>query len=121
EHLQRSNPDELFLPNFSEDINSQENIDYERHESSDKPEEPCEIRPDSEEFEDLIMNEDSDDESLDSESLKEGFGEFLDMWVEISAREVEEVSDTDDTDEDDYRMPSKVNDIIHPAVDPVAK
>ncbi|CAG8766154.1 22547_t:CDS:2, partial [Cetraspora pellucida] len=121
EHSQRSNPDKLFSPNFSEDIDSQENIDYERHESSDKLKEPCKIRPDPEEFENLIMNEDSDNESLDSESLKESFGEFLDVWIEISAREVEEVSDTDDTDEDDYRMPSKVDDIVHPAIDPVAK
>ncbi|CAG8684727.1 6651_t:CDS:1 [Dentiscutata erythropus] len=118
--LQESNSGELFLPNFylKESINIQENVEYKKHELG---EEPYEVRPEPEEFVDLTMNKNSDNESLDSNSLKESFGEFLDVWVEISAEEVEEVSDMDDTNKDDYRMPSKVEDIVHLAIDPAAK
>ncbi|CAG8647256.1 27362_t:CDS:2, partial [Racocetra persica] len=85
----------------------------------DEPVEPCKIRPKSEEFENLTMNKDSDDKLPDSDSLKERFEEFLDMWVEIAAKEVEEINEKDD--DDDNKMLSKIKDVIHPAINPAAK
>ncbi|CAG8545505.1 11180_t:CDS:1 [Cetraspora pellucida] len=115
EHSQKLDPSELLPPDFSEEsTDSLENMSYERHEFDNKPAKSCEIRPESEEFEDLTIDKDFNNE-LDSDFLKERFGEFLDVWVEISANEV-------DTEEDeDYKIPSKIEDIIHPAIDPVAK
>ncbi|CAG8685949.1 1556_t:CDS:1, partial [Cetraspora pellucida] len=59
--------------------NSLENMSYKRHKFGNKPAESCEIRPESEEFEDLTIDEDFDNKLLDPNSLKERFGKFLDM------------------------------------------
>ncbi|CAG8778362.1 10619_t:CDS:2, partial [Racocetra persica] len=89
EYSQKSKPVKLFPPNFSE-----------------------------EKFEDLTMNEDLDDELPDSDSLKERFGEFLDVWVEIAAKEVEEINERND--DDDNEILSKIENMIHPAINPAA-
>ncbi|CAG8670604.1 8563_t:CDS:1, partial [Cetraspora pellucida] len=113
-HSQKLDPSKLLSPDFSEEsTNSLENISYERHEFDNKPAESCEIRPESKEFEDLTIDEDFDNK-LDSDSLKERFGD-LDVWVEISVNEV------DTREDEDYEIPSKIEDIIHLAIDPVAK
>ncbi|CAG8748426.1 8987_t:CDS:2 [Cetraspora pellucida] len=103
-YLQKSNLDELSLPNFTEESTvSQENIIYERYKFDDKPVEPCEIRPEPQEFEDLTK----------------GLVNFLDVWVEISAEKVKEINKSDD--DNDNKMPSEIENIIYPAVDPATK
>ncbi|CAG8724011.1 6346_t:CDS:1, partial [Cetraspora pellucida] len=61
-----------------------------------------------------------DDESPDSDSLQERFGEFLDIWVEISANEVEEFADTNEEDNDEM-ISFTIEDITHLALDSAAK
>ncbi|CAG8810148.1 8557_t:CDS:2, partial [Cetraspora pellucida] len=86
---------------------SLENMSYESHEFDNKPTELCEIRSESEEFENLIIDEDLDNELLDSNFLKEKF--------EISANKI------DIEKNNNYELPSKIKDIIHLDINPVAK
>ncbi|CAG8696525.1 12362_t:CDS:1, partial [Dentiscutata erythropus] len=54
----------------------------------------------------------------DSNSLEEKFSQFLDIWVEISTNETEELADID---EEEKEFSLLVDDIIHPAVDSSTK
>ncbi|CAG8721904.1 10644_t:CDS:2, partial [Cetraspora pellucida] len=90
-----SNSVELLAPSFQENIqNQQENEDNTTNESF------------------------NDEEIADSNSLEEEFGQFLNVWVEISANETEELANIDD---DDDLFSLSVGDTVHPAVDSNAK
>ncbi|RIB15393.1 hypothetical protein C2G38_2192478, partial [Gigaspora rosea] len=79
--------------------------------------------PESEEIENEVntATEGFDEETVESSSLEE-FGQFLDVWVVISAEETEELTGIDDEDEEmSFLSVGSVGDIIHPAIDPNAK
>ncbi|KAF0333054.1 hypothetical protein F8M41_017183 [Gigaspora margarita] len=87
-----------------------------------EPETESRLEPELEiiENEDNIVNENfNDEEAVDSNSLKEEFSQFLDVWVEISANETEELADIDEEEVKIFSLP--VGDIIHPAVNSNAK
>ncbi|CAG8783063.1 8227_t:CDS:2, partial [Cetraspora pellucida] len=73
EHAKKSDPVELLPPTLLDDNDNQMDINPEEHEKFDSGEsdKSGEIEPSSEEYENLIMNKDFDDESPDSDSLQE--------------------------------------------------
>ncbi|CAG8697921.1 19782_t:CDS:2, partial [Cetraspora pellucida] len=86
EHLHKSNPVELPLPSFQDEYNTenndQPNINYE--ELSKEYAEPDESA-------DLALDETIDDKTLELTPLKE-FGQFLDVWIEISKNEIDKIA-----------------------------
>ncbi|CAG8775906.1 4239_t:CDS:1, partial [Gigaspora rosea] len=80
--------------------------------------------PESEDIENEVntATEGFDEEKTVESSSLEEFGQFLDVWVVISAEETEELTGIDDEDEEmSFLSVGSVGDIIHPAIDPNAK
>ncbi|CAG8809331.1 11308_t:CDS:1, partial [Gigaspora rosea] len=107
-HSHRPAPAELFPPIFQDENiteNNNEpntpNISYE--ESSENPNESV---------------EDENDEILELTPLEE-FGQFLNVCVEISISEIEEI--TQIYEDEDKMLTSKVEDISHLAIDQNSK
>ena len=126
EHRRKLNSVELSPPGFLEDIEDQNqtNINNEENqelEETEEIQESNEIEQESEDFGDLTLNEDCDnDESPDSSSLEADFGQFLDVWVEILVKKTEEFTDIEE-EENNKMFSSEIGNITHPAVDSNAK
>ncbi|CAG8804963.1 27575_t:CDS:2, partial [Racocetra persica] len=122
EHSRKSNPVEIFPPDFEDENetinNDQPNIQLNEESSNNdkvpetdefvEPAEPDEFAESDESAEhdesaDLALNENYDDKT----SLEE-FGQFLDVWVEVSTSEIEEITHTYN---ENMIITSKVEDI----------
>ncbi|CAG8723772.1 18877_t:CDS:1, partial [Racocetra persica] len=119
-HAKKSDSVKLSPPTLLN--NNQVNINFKENEEFDsgEPEESGEIKPRPEEYENLITNKDLD-EIPDSDFLQEKFGEFLDIWVEISANKIEESIDANEKKKENEILSSAIQDITHLAIDYSAK
>ncbi|CAG8451008.1 28638_t:CDS:2 [Dentiscutata erythropus] len=89
-----------------------------------EPESEARCELESEEIENNVTIEDfNDEETVESNSLKEEFSQFLDVWVAILAEKIEESAgiDEDENEEIFSLLVGSVGDIIHPAIDPNTK
>ncbi|CAG8569815.1 5221_t:CDS:2 [Dentiscutata erythropus] len=105
-------PVELFPLSF-QDENKNKNVT----ENKDQPNIPnISYEESSEELNEFV--EDETNETSELTSLEE-FGQFLDIWIEISTSKIEEITQIYEDEEE--ILTSEVEDIDHLAVDPNSK
>ncbi|CAG8799959.1 8568_t:CDS:2, partial [Cetraspora pellucida] len=90
-------------------------IAWEHSHKSDPVELPL-LKPD--ESADLALDETIDNKTLELTPLEE-FGQFLDIWIEISKNEIDKIAQI--YEDENKMLTLEVEDIVHPATDPKSK
>ncbi|RIB15810.1 hypothetical protein C2G38_2039099 [Gigaspora rosea] len=123
-HRQESNSTKLPPPSFQTNIQQETTGENDEPSNEIEPKSEARHEPESEEIENEVNTATEgfdEEETVESSSLEE-FGQFLDVWVVISAEETEELTGIDDEDEEmSFLSVGSVGDIIHLAIDPNAK
>ncbi|RIB12870.1 hypothetical protein C2G38_2038669 [Gigaspora rosea] len=111
EHSCRPAPAELFLPIFPD-----ENIT----ENNDEPNTPnISHEESSKEPNESVEDENDENDEISELTPLEEFGQFLNVWVDISTSEIEEI--TQIYEDEDEMLTSEVEDISYPAINPNSK